>query len=151
MSSRTLVFSTAPDRGPAGPISMSAWWDWRLFLLSQGNCPHFLQKMYSFSHLIFFCHGNLQNPSSSISGGLGLIRMETERQHADPALFTCSGSQERDDSSEEEGGEQETEEGKRRGPGRGEHESARSGIPNRSQFKSWPHTLPAVWTLVTSL
>lgn len=65
--------------------------------------------------------------------------------HSDPALPTRSGSQEKDGSPKEEGREQEIEEGKRRGPGCRQLESTGSGIPNRPRFKSWHHTLPAMW------
>lgn len=102
---RALVFSTAPDKEPVHPGSTSAWWDCRLF-----------SPFTSYSHLIFFGHDNLQNPSSSISGVPGPDQNgDRETAHSDPALLTHSGSQEKDSSPKEECGERETGGGKEEG------------------------------------
>lgn len=142
---RTLVFSIAPDKGPAHTTSTCAWWDCRLFPCP-GKSSLFPTKDILLRSSDSFCHDNLQNPSSSISEMPGPDRDgDRKTAHSDPAFPTRAGSQEKDGSPKEEGREQETEEGKRRGPRCRQLESTGSGIPNRPRFKSWHHTLPAMW------
>lgn len=144
---RTLVFSTAPDKGPAHTTSTCAWWDCRLFFLSQGNHPYFLQQRYPPSVLSFFFVMIIYKiPALASRGFLGLIVMETERRRT--LILHCPhalGLRRRTARQRKKAESKRQKEGKRRGPGCRQLESTGSGIPNRPRFKSWHHTLPAMW------
>lgn len=85
-------------------------------------------------------------PAPASQGCLGLIRMETERRHT--LILHCShtlGLRRRTAPQRKNAESERQEEGKRRGPGCRELDNRGSGLPNRPRFKSWHHTLPAVW------